>query len=447
MLRPNDIVHYTAQGYSNSETVGSVGDYTLFVPQLIVGEQAQVRIDHVKRNVAYGTPVQLTKPSDKRVQPLCKHFGQCGGCTLAHMSYDEQLLFKRNKVAQNLAKLGGIDIDLPNCEPSPQQWGYRNKLSLPVRGTVGNVEVGMFRRNSHIVVPAHACLLCGDWAATLVALFTDYCNECGLAPYNEADFSGIVRHLVARYVDGQLLVTVVSNGPFNADLRPLADKLRQHFDKFGLFVNVNTLRNNVILGKTTRHICGLQYIEGKHLGVTFRLRPNSFFQVNDGVKDIIYRQVQQLADLSQTQLLVDCFSGIGVLTNVLADIRYDTFAIEIEPSAVQDANEMAQLNGTPRLTNICGDVTEHLPKLVAQHADKRMTVVLDPPRKGLNDTLCRTLKAAAPQTVVYISCDSATLARDLHALSDVYDVTFCRAYDMFPQTDQVETLVRLTRRA
>ena len=446
MLKANDLITYTAESYANAETVGRVDDYTVFVPQMIVGERARVKLNHVKRNVAYGTVVELLESSDKRVTPECAHFGKCGGCSLMHMSYCEQLLFKQNKVASNLKKIGKIDVEVLPCVPSSKTHGYRNKLSLPVSGKCADVHIGMYERNTHKVVDTHGCNLGGEWATRLVELFADYCNEYGVTPYNEQNFTGEVRHLVARYVDGQLLVTIVSNGEFCKNLTPFAEKLAKTFHRYGLFVNINTYKNNVILGKTTKHICGIDYVEGTHLGVKFRLRPNSFFQVNDGVKDAIYAKVRELLDVSQTEVLVDCFSGIGILTNALASANYDTYAIEIEPSAVTDANEMVALNNSPRVHNICGDVNVELPKIVESNAGKRFTVVVDPPRKGLGDGICQTLMNSNADNIVYISCDSATLARDLATLSHMYTVAYVQPYDMFPNTDQVETIVRLIRR-
>ena len=447
MLKINDVIEYTAQGYANCETVGVVDGYTVFVPHMIVGEVARVRTNYVKGNVAYGDVVELLKGSAHRVTPYCAHFGSCGGCTLSHMDYSEQLVFKRNKVAANVSKIAKLTLDVLPCVGSSKIVGYRNKLSLPVSGKRGNVKIGMYRRNTHTVVDVDDCGLGGEWSRKLVTVFRKYCNCVGVIPYDERTFKGEVRHLVARYVDGQLLVTVVSNGEYKRDLQPLADALEKAFDKFGLFVNVNTQRNNVILGSVTQHVCGLQYIEGQHLGVKFRLRPASFFQVNDDVKDAIYSKVRELLDVSRTEVLVDCFSGVGILTNILASDRYDTYAIEIEPSAVQDANEMVQLNNTLRVTNICGDVTVELPKITQANADKRLTLVVDPPRKGLGDTICQTLLDANIDNIVYISCDSATLARDLTQLSTKYAVTYIQPYDMFPHTDQVETLVCLKKQA
>lgn len=445
MLKVNDSVLFTAQGYANAETVGSVDGCTVFVPYLVAGEQATIRINYVKGNVAYGRVTRLIAPSPLRVQPACPHYGKCGGCLLMHMNYNEQLAFKRNKVAANLLKIGGVNADVLPCVPSDKICRYRNKLSLPVSGKRGNVRIGMYERNTHNVVDVPDCLLGGDWSAQVVELFRNYCNTYGVNPYNERDFSGDVRHLVARYVDGQLLVTVVSNGDFSHDLRPFADALGRRFDKFGLFVNVNNNRNNVILGKTTQHVCGQQYIEGNALGVVYRLRPNSFFQVNDGVRNAVYTKVRQLLQLANVDVLVDCFSGVGILTNILSDPSRDTYGIEIEPSAVRDADEMTAINRT-RVRNICGDVNVHLGRIVNDNAGKRIALVFDPPRKGLGDNICAAAIASQAHNIVYISCDSATLARDLRTLSAAYRAEYIQPFDMFPNTDQVETVVSLTRR-
>lgn len=446
MLKQGDKINYIAQNYANAETVGTVDGTTVFVPQLIVGEQATVLVNYAKNNVAYADVCELLTPSEKRQNPPCPHFGKCGGCSLMHMRYDEQLLFKQNKVANNLRKIGGINAEVLPCVPSEEILGYRNKLSLPVRGKAKNVSIGMYRKGSHSVVNVDDCLLGGEWCKTLVGLFRDFLNEQGIAPYNEKNFSGQVRHLVARCVNNQLLVTVVCNGSCKIDLLPFAKRLQRNFPKVGLFVNENNLKNNVILGEKTTHVFGLKRIEGEHLGVKFRLHPNSFFQVNNGVKDAIYKKVQQLLDLSETQVLVDCFSGVGILTNVLASEKFQTFAVEIDPNAVRDANEIAKLNNAPNVTNLCADVNEALPRLTKEHASKVMTLVVDPPRKGLGEVICNTIVQARVNNVVYVSCDSATLSRDLHMLSEHYNVSYVEPYDMFPQAAEVETLVHLVLR-
>ncbi len=446
MLKINDVIKFTAQNYSNAETVGEAFGYTIFVSGLIVGESADVKITYVKGNVAYATVVRLLVTSPLRVTPPCPHYGVCGGCSLMHMTYAEQLNFKHNKVASNIQKIAKMHLQVQDCVPSTTVFGYRNKLSLPVRGSVGKVKIGMYQKNSHIVVDADDCLLADGWAQKLINIFRKYLNDNKIMPYNEKTFCGVVRHLVARWVDGQLLVTIVSNGEFPFDTKPLVVALATQFDKFGLFVNINTYKNNVIMGKVTKHIYGLKYIEGNHFDVQFRLRPDSFFQVNDGVKDKIYAKARQLLNTNNTQILIDCFSGIGILSNALSSPNYHTYALEILPSAVMDAEEIKRLNGNDNITNICGDVNVELPKLTEQHSDKVITMVVDPPRKGLGENICQTILTANVDNIVYISCDSATLARDLQMLSTKYTVQYIQPWDMFPNTDQVETLCYLVQR-
>lgn len=443
----NKKIVYTAQAYANAETVGASDGLTVFVPQMIVGEEAVVRLNYVKKNVGYGQVEEILQPSPQRVVPQCKNYGKCGGCSLMHMSYTEQLAFKRNKVENNLKKLGGLQVDVLPCVPSPKTLGYRNKLSLPVRGSVGKVQIGMYKQNSHEVVNSDECLLGGEWSTKLVRIFRKFLNDNKIAPYDENTFTGQVRHIVARFVDDQLLAVVVTNGTQNVDWRPLAAELGKAFPKFGLFVNENSLKNNVILGKTTKHVCGLKHIESTHLGVKFRLRPTSFFQVNNQVKDLLYQKVKNLLDVSQTEVLVDCFSGVGVLTTVLASEKYQTVAVEIEPSAVKDAKEIAVLNGTPNVTNVYGDANVELPKIAEQNKGKVMSLVVDPPRKGLGENIRNTILQAQFNNIVYVSCDSATLARDLKILAASYEIVYVQPYDMFPNTDQVETIVLLSRKA
>lgn len=444
MLKQNDKITYTATGYSNAETVGVVDGYTVFVGGLIVGESATVKITYVKKNVAYGDVVEILTPAPTRVAPPCRHYGKCGGCTLMHMTYDEQLAFKQNKVSNNLKKLAKLDVEVKPCVPSMLTFGYRNKLSLPVSGKVGKAKIGMYQRGSHLVVDMDDCLLGGNWSTKLTQIFRNYLNQNNIPPYNEKTFTGLVRHLVARYVDEQLLVTIVSNGEFNFDLKPLVVELKKAFPKFGLFVNVNTYKNNVILGKITKHVYGIEHILGEHFGVKFCLKPDSFFQVNNGVKDAIYQKAKELLNVANTDVLIDCFSGIGILTNALASERYQTYALEIVPSAVDDANKMQILNNAPNVTNICGDVNVELPKLTQELKGKTITMVVDPPRKGLGENICNTILQANVDNIVYISCDSATLARDLAMLSAKYNIAYVEPYDMFPNTDQVECVVCLT---
>lgn len=445
----NDIITVDISSLgTNGEGVGNYNGYTVFVPFALPTERVSARVDYVKNTVVYATLNNVITKAYNRVIPPCPHYTECGGCSIMHLDYDSQLAFKTNKIKNNLLKLSHLDIDVLPCVMSDKQYGYRNKLSLPVGGKRGNVVIGMYRKNSHNIVDVTNCMLGGTWSTTLVEVMRNYFNGINVEPYNESNFTGVVRHVVGRYVGGQLLVIIVSNGEYKYDTSMLVTELEKHFGKgnFGLFVNVNTNKNNVILGKITRHVYGLTEISAKHLGVQVRLQPSSFYQVNDGIKDVIYSKVRELLDTSDTQVLVELFSGIGVLTSVIASDKYNTFAVEIEPSATNDANKIKELNGITRLTNICGDANVELPKIIQQNKGKVMSLVVDPPRKGLGQNICQLVLDNNFDNIVYVSCDSATLARDLLQLSVKYDVKYCQGYDMFPNTDQVETLVWLTHK-
>jgi 23S rRNA (uracil1939-C5)-methyltransferase len=432
-------------GYGSSgEGIANFADYTVFVPYTLIGETVTACVTYVKKSICYARLLSVVVPSPDRVAPPCPHFTECGGCQLQHMNYPAQLAFKRDKVARNLQKIAQLSVDVLPTVASPRQFGYRNKITLPVGGKSGDILFGMYRRDSHHIVPTGGCLLAATWAEKLLAILKIWADKNGVVPYNETDFSGHLRHVTARHIGGQLLVTLVTNGACRCPTRPLIELLQKEFPIFGLFVNENCQHNNVILGDKTRHIFGIKEISARHFGVDFVLQPNSFFQVNDGIKDQLYAEAKRLLSGSQIDTLVDCFSGVGLLTSALVSENYDTYAIEIEPSAVADADKLKAKNNLPRLTNICGDVNIELPKLMLQLAGKHTALVVDPPRKGLGDNICRTILAAHPETIIYISCDSATLARDLKQLSSMYTPTYVRPYDMFPHCDDVETLVLLS---
>ncbi len=446
MIAPQDKLIVDICGYgTNGEGVAKYQNYTIFVPFVAQGERVSVVVDYAKNNIAYASCLEVIQRSDRRVLPPCKYFGKCGGCQLQHLDYSEQLTIKRDIVVNNLRKIGGIDCEVLPVVSSPLQYGYRNKISLPVSGKTGNVHIGMYKSNTHQVVDVDKCSLAGKWCDDVVAIVRQFVNDNGLPPYNERRHTGLLRHIVARYIDGQLLVTLVANCAIRCNLRPLYKSLCNVFGQVGLFVNINTMANNVIMGQHTQHLFGLQYIKSNTNAVTYFVQTDSFFQVNDKVKDMLYSKAKELLYGQDTEVFIDCFSGVGLLTAAMYDRRYDSYSIEIQPSSVEDAKRMKEVNGFDRLTTICGDVTVELPKLIEQTRGKETCMIVDPPRKGLGETICNTIIINAPDRLVYISCDSATLARDLSILQQVYTIQRVEPYDLFPNTRHVETLVLLSK--
>lgn len=447
MIQIDDKITITIDGYGSfGEGVAHYQDYTVFVPMVVVSECVTVQVTFVKKNIVYAQVVDIVERSQHRVVAPCKHFGVCGGCQLQHIEYDQQRLIKQQLVANNLRKIGGVDCQVLPTVASPLQYQYRNKISLPFGGKTGAVKLGMYKQNTHYIVDIDSCSLAGEWADKLVEIVRRFVNENALPPYNERRHTGLFRHLVARYIDGQLLVTLVANGEIRANLRPLFERLSQSFNKVGLFVNINTAHNNVIMSDNTQHIFGIKHIVSTNNNVKYNVQTDSFFQVNDGAKDLLYAKAKELLYSGDAEVFIDCFSGVGLLTAYMYNDNCQCYSIEIVPQAVEDALALKQQNGLHNLQPICGDVAVELPKLIDKYRNKSCAMIVDPPRKGLGDTVCDIITNNAPDRLVYISCDSSTLARDLSKLTAVYNIAYCQPFDLFPNTRHVETLVLLVRK-
>ena len=332
--------------------------------------------------------------------------------------------------------------------PSQNQWKYRNKVQFPVGERDGKPVVGFFKNDTHTLVQVDECPLQDEWAKKMTEAFIEYATKAKIKPYNEKRHEGVLRHLIGRYIDGQLLVTVVINGEELPNKELLVKELKKRFDDFGLFKNINTAKTNVILGKKTQWLYGRKVIESRLGDVAFFVRPDSFFQVNFDVMQKIYARVKDFLKDKKVDVLVDCFSGSGVLSAGLYQKDVTEYAIEIVPSSTIDADQLKDKNGLINLTNICGDVAVELPKIVDKHKGQKVAVVVDPPRKGVDKNTIDLLIQTKPDVIAYVSCDSATLSRDLKLLTQNgdYTVETVQPYDMFPQTKHVETVVCLSRK-
>lgn len=448
-MKQGDLIKLFIQNFgSNGEGVGKAGDDYVYASFALPGEFLSARVLYAKRNTVFAIPKEIFKPSPNRITPKCSKFGKCGGCQLQHADYETQLEFKRECVRQNLSRIGGVDCEVLPTVPSDKQWGYRNKVQFPVGERDGKAVVGFFKNDTHTLVQVEQCPLQDDWAQKMTEAFLSYANKAKVKPYDERKHDGVLRHLVGRYVDGQLLVTVVINADQLPAKEVLVAELKKRFEDFGLFKNINTAKTNVILGKRTEWLYGRKVIQSKVEGVDFFLRPDSFFQVNFDMMKKIYAKVKEFVNARQVDVLVDCFSGSGVLSAGLYQPHVKEYAIEIVPSSTADANQLKEKNNLTNLTNICGDVAKELPDIMERHKGQKIAVVLDPPRKGIDRSTAQLLLDTKPDVIVYISCDSATLSRDLKLLiqTNEYNIDFVQPYDMFPQTKHVESVVCLTRK-
>lgn len=426
------------------EGIVKYGAFPIFVPFALPGEKVRVRLNYVKKDVAFGDLIEVLTPSKERVKPRCCYFGKCGGCDLQHMSHALQMETKRNFVERSLSRNGGIDFQVPPVV-SLNEWGYRNKLSLPfaVNGEK-KVVLGFYEKRTHKTVSLKHCALNGESAATLISVVTEWANNHALSVYDEKTGKGLLRHLVAR--TNFLSVVVVINGKELPYADDLAKRLEDAFGKFALYISVNEKNTNVIMTDGVTLIAGEEY-EQDFGAFSAKVSPRSFLQVNDKIRDEIYDAVASaLADFDGD--IVELYSGVGILTAQLA-VRLPNAkitSVEIVPDAVENARAlMKKLEIDDRVDCIFGDAGEFMKEYKTAPGNK--AIVLDPPRKGCSNETIEGIVNVGFDLVVYVSCNPATLARDLKIfVANGYELIKVQPYDMFPQTSNVETLVCLTRK-
>lgn len=449
---------------SEGEGIIKCEDFTAFVPFCLAGERVSFKVLKAGGSVAFGKLTEVHSLSADRVAPVCPHFEKCGGCQLQHASYGVQAEFKRTLVENCLYKIGGIKAPVSKTVRGDRQYGYRNKLALPVGVDAnGKTVVGFYAPRSHRIVPINSCPLQADWSGTLISLLLRFMDKEGLKGYDEVTRRGDIRHLVAREVDGKLIVTVVATHV--VPLENFAAMLEENVKKFTLWLNVNSGTGNAVFAKEW-HICrGEGYFEGEDGGIKFRAGANTFLQVNDGVRKLLYGAVID-AVRDDDAVAIDLYSGGGLLTAMLAKACRAAYGVEIVPEAVACADELKVLNGLgDKMFNYCGAVEEKIEEVFQKTAGYRRVVVCDPPRKGMERSVVKAVLGCGADKIVLISCNPATLARDLgllcgslievdgqivknpayigEGLRGYYTVYSVTPFDMFPQTKHVETLVTL----
>ncbi len=428
----------TGEGVVKYDTV------PIFVPFALPHEKVRVRLNYVKKDYAFGDLIEVLSSSKERIKPRCCYFGKCGGCDLQHMSKEMQLELKRESVERSLRRNGGFDYDVPSVI-SLNEWGYRNKLSLPfgVNGK-GEVVVGFYEKRTHKVVSMKHCALHGDWASELIEITSKWANENALTVYNENSGQGLLRHLVARKLDS-LSVTLVVNGDNVKDIVGLGRALEDKFGEVTIHLSSNKKNTNVILGDSVRLV--YSKVKEQNLGLySAVVSPMSFLQVNSKVRDAIYGAVADNLKGYEGEL-VELYSGVGLLTAEIASRlpRTKIVSVEIVQDAVVDAKAlMTKLGFQHRVECICDDATVFMERRSGKM--KNSAIILDPPRKGCTPEVLDGIVKGEYAKIIYVSCNPATLARDLKALVPHYEIEALQPYDMFPQTSHVETLVVLNRK-
>lgn len=445
-MKKGDIIEINIEGSGmNGEGVARYDGLVVFVPFTLVGEIVRAQVMSVKKTFATARVIKVLTPSELRVKPRCENFFKCGGCNMMHITLEEEKRIKTAEIENNLLKIGGITRSVDNFIDSPLELGYRNKAQFPFgRDANGKIAVGYYKPNSHVFVPCAECLLIGDFIKPIVHFVLNFCNAEGLSLYDESMHNGLLRHLVVRKVNNHVTVTLVINGESVKNIDKLANVLSP---ETSLYININKASTNVILGKQYKLIKGDMNLPCDVLGVKAKLAPDAFMQINDGVRDLLYtRAIRLMGD----GVAVDLYSGIGITTNLLAKKCDKVYSIEIVESACENAKETARINGNAsKIEVICGDAAVEMPKL-AKRINGEVSVLLDPPRKGVDANVLTALLTLNPSKIVYISCNHATMARDIALINslsdDQYIINELNAYNMFPRTHHVETLACLEKK-
>ena len=452
MLQKNEHYEMTIDDFgSEGEGVGRIDGFAVFVPGAIPRDRIEVRIVKVKRSFAYGKCMRVIQPSADRADPPCPLFGRCGGCGLLHCRYEAQLAYKRKKIADCLTKLGGVE-NLPPVEMkgTDKPYGYRNKVLFPVAaGRDGGVQIGFYARRSHNLFPVEDCCLYHPVNREVVRAVKTFAEEYRIQPYNEAEHRGLLRHIYTRvsFATGEVMVVLVVNGKELPHADVLVAALKAEVPGLsGVLVNRNTERTNTILGAENRLLYGKETITDCIGPYSFEISPHSFFQVNPIQTEMLYRTALNMADIQRGDTVVDAYCGIGTITLFLAEKADKVYGLESVPQAVADARRNAARNGVTNVEFICGEA-EGLMMELTEKGLAPDVVLVDPPRRGCGPELLRAIEQVRPGKVVYVSCDPATLGRDVKVLGAAgYRVKEVCGVDMFPMTPHVETVVSLQRR-
>lgn len=448
-IRKNEIyeLNITDLG-NNGEGIGKIDGYTLFVEGALPGEKVRVLAVKVNKNFGYGKLIEIIEPSSDRIVPACPSADKCGGCSLQHLRYSAQLEYKRNKVEQCIKRIGGFTnaTALPTISMD-EPINYRNKAQYPVSENDGLIKLGFYSRRSHRIVECNTCLIGSKTDPTILKAIKEFLESNNISVYDEITGKGLIRHILIRtgFYTNEIMVCLVVNSATFKYKNAFVNALKDIDNITSIVINHNTSRSNVILGTKCTTIYGNDYITDCIGSLKFRISPLSFFQVNPIQTYKLYSKALEYADLKGDEIVVDAYCGIGTISLFLAQKAKYVYGIEIVPPAIDNANENKKLNNIENVSFYVGKSEEILPKLYADGI-RPDVIVVDPPRKGCDKSLLDMMLTISPERIVYVSCDPATLARDLKILCKKnYQLNYVQPVDMFPHTTHVETVVLMSR--
>ena len=431
--------------------VGRLDGYIWFIKDTVIGDVVRAKAMKMKKTYGFARLMEVLEPSKSRTIPRCPVARQCGGCQLQAMSYEEQLSFKERKIKNNLMRIGGFsqeELPMLPIMGMEEPWRYRNKAQFPFgMDKDGRIITGFYAGRTHSIIENEDCLLGVEENREILGIIKNYMKEFQIRPYDEASHKGLVRHALIRkgFRTGELMVCLVINGNQLPHSQELVERLRQITGMASISCSINQERTNVILGNEIINLWGPGFITDYIGDVKYQISPLSFYQVNPVQTEKLYSTALEFAGLTGNETVWDLYCGIGTISLFLAQKAKQVYGVEIIPQAIEDARQNARINGIENAEFFVGKAEEVLPSQYEQNHIKADVIVVDPPRKGCALPCLDTILKIAPSRVVYVSCDSATLARDLRYLADGgYQVEKVRGCDMFPGTTHVETVILMT---
>ena len=448
-LRKNQIFCVEIDAYSSDASgICRINGITVFVPGTIVGEKWEVRILKVLKNCAYARGEKLLSPSPARVDPGCACYGKCGGCDCRHMSYEEELRFKLTKVNDALCRIGKQKLLIDEIVGSERIDAYRNKGILAVGDAGGRLVTGFYRERSHDIIPVARCAIQDELTHRAAAALVSFMDQNGITAYNEQTGTGVVRHVFCRraFSGPDRLLCIVARKGFGAKTQALVSALREACPELtGIVLNVNKSDGNTVLSGEFYTLWGKGQIRDMLCGLSFDIAPQAFFQVNPPQAEKLYNKALSYASLSKEDLAFDLYCGAGTISLCLAREAGKVIGAEIVPEAIENANANAALNEIQNVEFLCADAGQAA-ALFSQQGLHPNVVVVDPPRKGMQEAAIQALASMSPARIVYVSCDPSTLARDILRFQSLgYTLQSGTAFDLFPRTKHIETVVLLTR--
>ena len=466
MKKNDELVGIVQAIGSNCEGIIKENGTIVFVPFVLVGEKIRYKVLKVTSKCAYGKVLEVLTPAEPRIRPQCPVFTKCGGCQLQHLRYVNQLKIKEENVEQCFKKVANLNVVVSPAVKGDDQFRYRNKLQLPVSFDGGQTRIGFYAENSHRVVPIDDCIINAPWTKDVISAFRTFIDKYSIKGYDELNNCGELREITVKEIKGNLIITAVITSDNLRNVNDLVKIIKEKVKyPFSLYLNVNDKKTNVIFGEQFKLIYGNPYYMGDMLGIKYKIGVQSFMQVNNSVCLKLYSQVRDAINADKDTVVIDAYSGAGLMTALLCKEAKQAIGIEIIKEATEFANELAALNKLEdKITNYNGKCEEILPDIIAKEKQKgsKVCLVLDPPRKGCDIKVINSIIESDIDRIVYVSCLPSTLARDVGLLvgslkmvgneikrdenySPRYEISFVKPFDMFANTKHVETVVCLNK--